>query len=125
MKTIFETLAKGDGKEKLAVIADIATLAGVSVATVIAGILTLVAGAGKINAGNLLGVTILSLFGLALVCCLVAGFIWVVVAFSKPWKAPSGVQKLVMCAIWLLFIIIILFTVSFFYSLISSFRIVG
>ena len=123
MKTILATLAKGNAKDRLAVIADIATLAGVSVATVTAGVLTLVAGTGKLNVENFFGATILSLTGLAVGCCLVAGFIWVIVQLSKPWGAPRGVQSLVMCAVWLMFIIIVLFAVKFFYSLISSFRI--
>ncbi|WP_313680839.1 hypothetical protein [Pseudescherichia sp.] len=125
MKTILAVLAKGDAKDRLAVIADIATLAGVSVATVTAGVLTLVAGAGKVDVENLLGAIIFSLFGLAIGCCIVAAFIWVVVQLSKPWKAPRGVQSLLICAAWLIFFIIVLYAVSFFYSLISSLRVLG
>lgn len=123
MKTILSVLAKGDAKDRLAVIADIATLAGVSVATVTAGVLTLAAGAGKLDVGNLFGVIILSLFGLAVGCCLIAGFIWFIVQLSKPWGAPPGIQGLLRCAAWLIFIIVILYAVFFFYSLISSMRI--
>lgn len=123
MKTVIEVLAKGNGKDRLAVIADIATLAGVSVATVTAGVLTLAAGPGKLDVGNLFGATILSLIGLALGCCLIAGFIWIIVKLSVPWAVPPVIQKLLMCAIWLAFIIIVLYSIAFFYTLISSLRI--
>ncbi|MEQ9886461.1 hypothetical protein [Pectobacterium zantedeschiae] len=123
MKIILETLTKGNAKEKLSVIADLTTIAGISIATVTAGLLALVARTDKIDVGNLLGVVIISLLALAGVCCFIAVFIWVVTKISKPWGAPRGVQFLVTCAIWIFFICMFLLSISIFYDFISSIRI--
>ena len=72
MKSILEVFTQGNTKEKLAVIADLTTIAGISIATIIAGLLTLVAKTDKLDVGNLFGVVIISLLGLAGVCCFVA-----------------------------------------------------
>lgn len=88
MKTILEALTKGNAKEKLAIIADLATIVGISIATVTASLLALVARTDKLDVGNLFGSVIISLFGLAVICCFVAGFIWVVTQISKPWGTP-------------------------------------
>ncbi len=125
MKSILEALTQGNAKEKLAVIADLTTIAGISIATIIAGLLTLVAKTDKIDVGNLFGVVIISLLGLAGVCCFVAFFIWVVTQISKPWEAPRGVQPLVKCAIFLIFICIFLLATFTFYGIISSMRILS
>lgn len=120
MKTILEGLTKGNAKEKLAVIADLATIAGISIATITAGLLALVARTDKLNVENLFGAVIISLFGLAVVCCFVAAFIWVITQISKPWRAPRGVQFLVKCATCLIFICFLLMTIFTFYGIISS-----
>lgn len=117
MKSILEAFTQGNAKEKLAVIADLTTIAGISIATIIAGLLTLVAKTDKLDVGNLFGVVIISLFGLAGVCCFVALFIWVVTKISKPWGAPRGVQSLVKCAIFLIFICMFLLAVLHFMAL--------
>lgn len=123
MKSILEAFTQGNAKEKLAVIADLTTIAGISIATIIAGLLTLVAKTDKLDIGNLFGVVIISLLGLAGVCCFVALFIWVITQISKPWGAPRGVQSLVKCAIFLIFICMFLLAVFTFYGIISSMRI--
>ncbi|MFJ1216957.1 hypothetical protein ACVSUH_14010 [Yersinia enterocolitica] len=120
MKTILEAWTKGNAKEKLAVIADLATIMGLSIASITAGLFTLVARTDKLDVGNLFGVVISSLLGLAVVCCFVAGFIWVVAQISKPWGAPRGVQSLVKCAIWLSAICMFLIAIFTFYEIISS-----
>lgn len=125
MKSILEAFTQGNAKEKLAVIADLTTIAGISVATIIAGLLTLVAKTDKLDVGNLFGVVIISLLGLAGVCCFMALFIWVVTQISKPWGAPRGVQSLVKCAIFLIFICMFLLVVFTFYGIISSMRIIS
>lgn len=61
MKSILEVFTQGNTKEKLAVIADLTTIAGISIATIIAGLLTLVAKTDKLDVGNLFGVVIISL----------------------------------------------------------------
>lgn len=99
MKSILEVFTQGNTKEKLAVIADLTTIAGISIATIIAGLLTLVAKTDKLDVGNLFGVVIISLLGLAGVCCFMALFIWVITQMSKPWGTPRGIQSLVKCAI--------------------------
>ena len=120
MKSILEVFTQGNTKEKLAVIADLTTIAGISIATIIAGLLTLVAKTDKLDVGNLFGVVIISLLGLAGVCCFVALFIWVITQMSKPWGTPRGVQPLVKCAISLIFICMFLVAVFTFYEFISS-----
>ena len=125
MKSILEAFTQGNAKEKLAVIADLTTIAGISIATIIAGLLTLVAKTDKLDIGNLFGVVIISLLGLAGVCCFVAFSIWVVTQISKPWGAPRGVQSLVKCAIFLIFICMFLLAVFTFYGIISSMRILS
>ncbi|HHU4128564.1 TPA: hypothetical protein ACUB6T_004988 [Klebsiella michiganensis] len=125
MKSILEAFTQGNAKEKLAVIADLTTIAGISIATIIAGLLTLVAKTDKLDIGNLFGVVIISLLALAGVCCFVAFFIWVTTQISKPWGALRGVQSLVKCAIFLIFICIFLLAVFTFYGIISSMRILS
>jgi hypothetical protein len=120
MKTISEAFTKGNAKEKLAIIADLATIAGVSITTITAGLLALVARTDKLDVGNLFGVVIISLLGLAVVSCFVAGFIWVLTQISKPWGAPRGVQPLVKCAIWLVSTCMFLLAIFTFYEIISS-----
>ncbi len=114
---------KGNAKEKLAVIADLTTIAGISIATITAGLLTLVAKTDKVDVGNLFGVVIFSLFALAVAFCFVAGFIWFITQISEPWKAPRGVQFLVKCAFWLIFICIFMIAIYTFYEIISTMRI--
>lgn len=124
MKTIFESLMSGNAKEKLAVIADIISIAGVSLVTITGSMLTLAARTEKLDVGNLVGVTILSLIGLALFCCYIAVFIWgLTTIFSKPWGTPPGVQFLGKCAFWLVFICGMLFAGMTIYEFVSSFRI--
>ncbi|MER5113072.1 hypothetical protein [Serratia marcescens] len=125
MKSILAALRQGNAKEKLAVIADLTTIAGISIATITAGLLTLVAKTDKVDVGNLFGVIIISLLGLAGVCCFVALFILIVIKVSKPWGAPRGVQSLVKCAIYLIFICIFLLATFTFYGFISSMRILS
>ena len=123
MKTIFEALTRGNAKEKLAVIADLTTIAGISIATITAGLLALVAKTNNLNVGNLFGAVIISLFGLAVVCCFFAGFIWVATQISKPWGAPRGVQSLVKTSVWLIFICMFLMAIFTIYGIITSMNI--
>ncbi|MGP6442078.1 hypothetical protein ACTZGI_04915 [Rahnella aceris] len=124
MKTIFESLVDGNAKERLAIIADITSIAGVSLGTVTGGLLALTALTDKLDVGNLVGVTIISLIGLALFCFFIAGFIWILTKlFSKIWRTPPGVQLLVKCAVWLIFICFLLLAGTTFYGFISGFRI--
>jgi len=125
MKSILEALTQGNAKEKLAVIADLTTIAGISIATITAGLLTLLAKSDNIDVGNLFGVVIISLLGLAGVCFFVALFIWIVTQISKPWGAPRGVQSLVKCAIFLIFLCMFLLAIFTFYGIISSMSILS
>lgn len=123
MKTLSESLARLKAKERLAVIADITSIAGVSLAAVTTSLFALTA-RKKLDVNNLLGVTIVSLIGLALFCCFIAGFIWVLTAISsKPWGTPSGIQFLAKCVAWLIFICGVLVAGITFYEFISGFRV--
>ncbi|MDT7309074.1 hypothetical protein [Citrobacter freundii] len=123
MTTILKTLRYGPNKERLAVIADLMSVIGVSGTTVIGGGLAFYATNQKINVNNLVGVAIFSLIGLAVLCCLIAGFILVVALMSKPWKTPPFFKLLIKSAICIVYLCLVLLAVIFFYEFISGFRI--
>lgn len=125
MRSIIEALKNGDAKERLAVIADIASLVGLSVASVAGGVLAFAANNNRLNVENVLGISILTLAGLAGLCCIVMLFIWLLSAFSKPWSTPPGIKPLVKCVVWIGFIIAMLWSIGFMYALLSSIRFSG
>jgi len=122
MKTIFEALKNGDGKERLAIIADITSLVGVSVASVAGGLLAIGTQTTNLNVIDIFGVTISSLIGLVFLCLFLMTFIWILSKLSGPWSTPPGVKFLAKCVIWILFILTILFGVAFFYSFVTTVR---
>ena len=119
MKTIFEALRNGDAKERLAIIADITSLVGVSVASVAGGLLAIGTQNSNLNVIDIFGVTISSLIGLVFLCLLLMSFIWMLSKLSEPWDTPPGIQFLAKCILWIFFILVILVSVAFFYSFVT------
>ncbi|HHH2461501.1 TPA: hypothetical protein ACTW52_000057 [Klebsiella quasipneumoniae subsp. similipneumoniae] len=120
MKTIFKSFINGDSKEKLAILADIMSIAGISLGTIVASIFTL----EKLNINNVIGVTIISLAGLAIYCIYISSFILLLAKiFLKPWKIPPSVQFLAKCFCWLVFICGALLIGMTIYEFVYGFRI--
>lgn len=123
MKTVFEALRTGNAKERLAVAADITSIAGVSFASIIGGLFAIGGTTGKLYVGNLVFVVLSSLATLAVACGAIAIFIILLTKAAGPWKAPPGVQPLVITAMWLIFLCLVLSSSFVYYEFISSFRI--
>lgn len=123
MKTILEALRKGNAKEKLAVIADLTTIAGVSIATILASMVTLVTMTSELYLKNVFGVIIITIMGLIVICLLVAFFIFIMAEMSQPWRTPRGFQPLIKCTVWLIFICLFLYVIFIFCDIITSFNI--
>lgn len=120
MRTIIECFKSGNAKEKLAIFADIMSIAGVSLGTIVAGLFTL----EKLDVSNVIGVKIISLIGLAIYCAYIAGFIILLTkTFLKPWGTYPGIQFLVKISFWLIFICGALFMGMTIYEFIYGFRI--
>lgn len=120
MKTIIQAIKNGDAKERLAIAADIATLAGVSLATVGAGILTVSARATNMNAEAIVGVTIFTLIALVFFCLVIIIFIWIYSEYSKNQLSHPIINFLLKFILWILFTIALLYSVALYYSFIES-----
>jgi len=83
MKSVIKALKEGDAKERLAVIADIATLAGVSLATFSGGILALASSTENLSFRTAVGSGVIAFIGLAVVLLITVLFIWVISFATK------------------------------------------
>ena len=96
MQSIFDTLKTGTAKERLAVVSDIVSILGVSLATVLGGALALNA---KLDVENIAGVLISGLLSLAGVLVVVALFLAVSSWLSLHLPANSPIRRLILIAL--------------------------
>lgn len=121
MQSIFDILKTGTGKERLAVIADIVSILGVSLATVLGGAFALNA---NIDVENLMGVLIGGLLSLAGASAVVALFLATSSWLGLHLSANSPIRRLMLIALWLVFGALFLYAAYFAYAVLSSIRFV-
>lgn len=122
MRSIVDTLKAGSGKERLAVISDIVSILGVSLATVLGGAFALKA---KLDVENILGVVISGLLSVAGALVVIALFLGVASRIGSRFSANSPIRKLLICSLWLLFSGFFVYAVYFSYIVLTSIRFVS
>lgn len=121
MKTIIDVLREGNAKDRLAIIADITSIIGVSVASVVGGLLAITARFTNLNSEAIIGTTIFTLIAMIILIVLIIGFIYMNTYLSRPWeRAPFGVRPLAKVGAWLLFAVVMIGSVAFFYTIITT-----
>jgi Na+/serine symporter len=122
MQSILSALKTGDAKTRLGIIADIVSILGVSVATVIGGSFAL---SGSPNVENILGTAIIALLGLTASSIVLILYLtsssWIQVKFS----AKSTIKNLLLLALWSTFLALILVASFVSYEYISSTRFIN
>jgi hypothetical protein len=124
MQTIWQTLKTGTAKERLAIIADLVSIAGVSIASVAGGIfaLTQAAGTAPLNLTHIGAATVIGLLSLAGAVLFLA-LLLVVLAWLRNWQhRVAGVQTLVLTSVWLCVGALVIIAAWAYYDLFSSFR---
>jgi hypothetical protein len=123
MQTIWQALKTGTAKERLAIIADLVSIAGVSIASVAGGIfaITQAAGTATLNFNHIGVATVIGLLSLAGAVLLLA-FLLVILAWLRSWQPRvAGVRALVLIAVWLCLGALIVVASWAFYDLFTSF----
>jgi len=119
MQSVIDTLKSGNSRERLAVVADILSILGVSLAAVVGGILTL---STSLRVANVIGAAISSLLSLAgaalvLVACL-ATSAWL----SRKFAFNPLFRSLVHFSLWAVFASLFLLAAFIAYEFFSSVR---
>ena len=121
MQSIASALKTGDAKTRLGIVADIVSILGVSLATVIGGSFAI---AGSLDVPNILGTTIIALLCLAGACLVIllylAGSNWIQEKFATK---PSA-KVLLSIALWSTFLALVLASSFVSYEFLSSTRFV-
>lgn len=124
MKSILEALRTGSSTERLAIVADITSIVGVSLASVIGGLFAVSSKTGAVNIEHLMFSVLATLATLAVAFAVVAGFILFLSKLSVPWGTPKGVQSLIVGAAWLIFLCVFLFASYAYFLFISAIKVV-
>ncbi len=123
MQTIWNALKTGTAKERLAIIADLVSIAGVSIASVAGGIFAVsqAAGTSELNFNHIGVATVIGLLSLA-VAVLFLALLLVVLAWLRSWQPRvAGVRTLVSIAVWLSLGALIVVASWAYYDLFASF----
>jgi sterol desaturase/sphingolipid hydroxylase (fatty acid hydroxylase superfamily) len=126
MQSILSALRGGTGKERLAIVSDLVSIVGVSIASIAGGIFALTAGTGTANLNfNQIGTaTVIGLLSLAGAVLLLALFL-VIFSWINNWQPKvAGVRALVLTSVWLALFALIIVAMFAYYELFSSFRFV-
>jgi hypothetical protein len=124
MQTIWQSLKTGTAKERLAIVADLVSIAGVSIASVAGGVfaITQAAGTDSLNLYQIGAATVIGLLSLAGGVLLLA-LLLVVFAWLRTWQPRiAGVRVLVLTAVWLCLGALLVVATWAYYDLFSSFR---
>jgi hypothetical protein len=123
MQTIFQTLRSGNARDRLAVIADITTSVGVSVASIVGGLLALT-GTTSLASYEIYAVVtaiIFSLFCLAIAVIIWAGFLILLAYISGLQFKTPHVRSLLYFSLWLVISALTLIASLYYLSMISQF----
>lgn len=127
MQTIWQTLKTGTAKERLAIIADLVSIAGVSIASVAGGLfaITQAAGTAPLNLTQIGAATVIGLLSIAGAVLFLA-LLLVVLAWLRNWQPRvAGVQTLVLTSVWLCVGALVIIAAWAYYDLFSSFRFIS
>lgn len=117
MQSILNMLKTGSGKERLAVIADIMSIVGISLATALGGAFALNA---KLNAQNTIAVLAGGLLFLAVIVVVLVIFLIVSSWISQVWASNLFIGKLLQLSAWLAFAALFLCAIYLSYLALSS-----
>ena len=121
MQSVLDTLKTGTGKERLAVVADIVSILGISFATVLGGVFAFNA---KLDVENIVGVLIGGLLSLAGAFVVVALFLGASSWLALHMPATSLIRRLTLIALWLVFSALFFYAAFFVYAVLTSVRFV-
>jgi hypothetical protein len=121
MQTIIETLRAGDSRERLAVVADVLSIIGVSVATVVGGGFAL---NRTLDVENIVGVSIISLLSLAGASLVLLAFLFFSSKLRNCTESNTTVRILLQFSLWAVFFALLLYAVFFSYYALSHMRLV-
>ena len=109
MQSVIEVLKTGNGKERLAVISDVVSIFGVSLATVVGGTYAL-ATSSKFE--NIVGSLILTLLSIASFLVVTAVFVVCANWINSRSGIPAQIKKLLSYSIWICYIALFIYSVS-------------
>ena len=121
MQEILEVLKNGTRKEQLSIVADIVTILGVSLATVLGGAFVFNA---KNNLDSIVGVLTVVIFSVVGTCITVAAFMVTSAWLGQKLQGDPFICRLLQIALWLMFGLIFIYAAFLAYTLLSSIRFV-
>lgn len=123
MQTIVQALKEGTAKERLAIIADLTSIIGVSVASIVGGAVALTGTASLINIrfSEVIAAIIYSLLCLACAVIVLAGFLSMLSFVSRLQFKHVLVRPLIYVAAWSLLVAATLFASFFYVAVLRSF----
>lgn len=113
MHTIWEVIRDGNAKERLAVIADLVTIVGISLASIVAAIFTF---DGRLDIETVFGMSIIGLLSLAGYSIVLAVFLVISFYLSGFFEEFKTFRSLLLFALWTLFVALTLWVGYFAYS---------
>nr|ELR5039299.1 hypothetical protein [Providencia stuartii] len=119
-KTILELFRRGNCRVKLAIIADIVTIAGVSIASIFGGILAITKNIGTLSGMDIFGVALLSLLGLFIFSLCTAGFIYAMTYLSSQLSKRGIIKDLIMVSAFALLLFFMLIIAMTYYQVFLS-----
>ena len=119
MRSIADALKTGDTRTRLAVVADLVSILGVSLATVVGGGFAL---NGRLDVASVVGLTITSLLSLALASVVVVCFLSASHWLRGQFQARYGYFVLLQIALWAVFTALFVWAAFLSYEVLSSIR---
>lgn len=121
MQSIIEALKNGDAKARLAIVADIVSILGVSLATVVGGSFAL---SGKLNVENVVGVSASALLSLAGASLVVLAFLASSSWLRRRFSGNPIALGLLQFSLWAVFAALFLVAAFFSYEILTNMRFV-
>ncbi|WP_267095268.1 hypothetical protein [Xanthomonas sacchari] len=126
MRTIWQAMKDGTAKERLAICADLVSIAGISIASVAGGIfaITHAVGVAPLDLSQIAVASVVGLLSLAGAVLFLAIFL-TVLSRLRSWQPQiPGVCLLVISAVWLCVLALVIVAAWVYYDIFSSFRFV-
>lgn len=121
MQSIIEALRTGDAKVRLAIVADIVSVLGVSLATVVGGSFAL---SGKLDVANVVGVSVSVLLSMAGASLVVLAFLALSSWLRRRFSMNPIALVMLQFSLWAVFAALFLVAAFFSYEVLSSMRFV-
>ncbi|WP_152606707.1 hypothetical protein [Aquabacterium sp. NJ1] len=121
MQSILSALKTGDAKTRLGIVADVVSILGVSLATVIGGSFAI---AGSLDVLNILGTAIIALLCLAGACAVILLYLAGSNLIQEKFATQPAAKTLLSIALWSTFAALVLASSFISYEILSSMQFV-